>query len=91
MTQNEALFIHNLKTAIIFRAVEDYTTALKDKKLGKKWTWYDGAKIPVEYAIRENERFFRSNWFTLLTDINGEMIIKTIKEKVGVNDEGCIG
>ena len=32
--------------------------------------------------IREAERFLKSRWFAQLTDIDGEMLLKKLKEEV---------
>lgn len=47
---------HALINAIILQAVKDYRTALDDENTS---------------GIRECERFFRSDWFTFLTDVDG--------------------
>ena len=65
----------NLANAIILRAVEDYRETLgilryspndKDASIGK-------------YEI---ERFFRSDWFGLLTNIDPEMLIGKLRKEV---------
>lgn len=56
-----------LAHAIVKGAVEDYKHALI---LGNK------------YGIKENERFFRSNYYKILTDIPGEMLIQKLKTTV---------
>lgn len=55
---------HALINAIILQAVKDYRTALDDENTS---------------GIAECERFFRSDWFTFLTDVDGEIIIQQVK------------
>lgn len=50
---------HALINAIILQAVKNYRTALDDENTS---------------GITECERFFRSDWFTFLTDVDGEII-----------------
>ena len=54
---------HALINAIILQAVKDYRTALDDENTS---------------GIAECERFFRSDWFTFLTAVDGEIIIRQI-------------
>lgn len=55
-----------LVTAIVSQAVKDYLAALNYKNTS---------------GIAECEQFFRSDWFTFLTDVDGEIIIRRIKTK----------
>lgn len=55
---------HALINAIILQAVKNYRTALDDENTS---------------GITECERFFRSDWFTFLTDVDGEIIIRQVK------------
>lgn len=56
-----------LAEAIILQAVKDYRKALKHDERGRK---------------REIERFFRSEYFTVLTNISGEMLIRKLRAEV---------
>ena len=56
-----------LAEAIILQAVKDYRKALKHDERGRK---------------REIERFFRSEYFTVLTNISGEMMIQKLRAEV---------
>lgn len=58
---------HALINAIILQAVKDYRTALDDENTS---------------GIAECERFFRSDWFTFLTDVDGEIIIRQVKREI---------
>lgn len=64
-----------LANAIVLQAVKDYREALgilrfspKDKDAG--------------ISKNEIERFFRSGWFGLLTNINPEMLISRLRKEV---------
>lgn len=56
-----------LAEAIILHAAKDYRKALKHDERGRK---------------REIERFFRSEYFTVLTNISGEMLIRKLRAEV---------
>ena len=55
-----------LAAAIILQAVKDYRKALKKKERGQK---------------RECERFFRSQWFVILSDVDGESLIELLRKE----------
>lgn len=66
-----------LANAIIIQAADDYLKARCNKKL----------KIPPkkneashEYRMQECKRFFRSEWFGSLTQINPETLIRSLNE-----------
>lgn len=56
-----------LANAIILQAVKDYRKALKHDERGRK---------------REIEKFFRSEWFSILTNVSGEMLIQKLRAEV---------
>lgn len=56
-----------LANAIILQAAKDYRKALKHDERGRK---------------REIERFFRSEYFTVLTNVSGEMLIQKLRAEV---------
>jgi hypothetical protein len=58
--------------AIVKKAVDDYRRALDG--IG-----YDG-KSPA-YIIRDVEKFFRSHYFEILTDVNGEFLIEKLRQE----------
>lgn len=60
----------DLANAIIFQAVVDYKRALKSKKKEAKWT------------VRECEKFFRSDYYRTLTNVDGELIISKIRGEI---------
>ena len=65
----------NLANAIILQAVMDYRHALR--KLRKSSEDYQ-----AKDRIAEVERFFRSRWYSLLTDVDGEMILERLRKEV---------
>lgn len=66
----------NLANAIILQAVKDYRTALKclDRNPNNKRAQSDKAEV---------ERFFRSQWYSALTSVDGEMLIRSLQEEAG--------
>lgn len=67
----------DLADAIIIKAAKDYRAALRRKRRNP-------GSVKAEYSIREIERFFRSKWFTCLTDVKGEYLIERLKKETGV-------
>ena len=65
----------NLANAIILQVVKDYRKALSGCKVEKR----DSKSV-----IAECERFFRSEWFRELTDVNGEYLITSIRKEYGL-------
>ena len=62
-----------LANAIVIQAVKDYRDALRGIKVVK-------SKSP-EYTVSECENFFRSGWYSFLTKVNGEALIKRLQEE----------
>ncbi len=67
----------NLANAIILQAVRDYRTALKCLKL----TPNNRKALSDKEEI---ERFFRSKWYSTLTSVDGEMLIRSLSEEANV-------
>ena len=65
----------NLANAIILQAVKDYRKALARCVRHPEKESYHTEKDTLE-------RFFRSGWFSFLTDINPEMLIRKLGEEV---------
>lgn len=61
-----------LANAVVLQAVRDYRAALSKDNI---------------YRVRALEKFFRSDWFKVLCDLNGEMIIEKIKENMEVGND----
>ncbi len=64
-----------LVNAIILQAVKDYRRALRRIQRNP----LDGAP---KRRKREIERFFRSQWFKDICDLDGETIMKSLQEEV---------
>lgn len=67
---NEIIFIQELANAIVLQACEDYRSALRRKKYA---------------AMCDIEDFFRSDWFRMLTTVDGEYLIDKLR-KEGTNE-----
>ena len=68
----------HLAKSIIIQAITDYREILNNdriKKLSK-----------AKYNKAELESFFLSEWFQLLTDMDGQRLINLIKEQENYND-----
>lgn len=65
----------NLANAIILQAVRDYRTTLKCLK-NNPWN------RDADRKKNEIERFFRSQLFTVLTSVDGELLICSLHEEV---------
>ena len=58
--------------AIVKKAVDDYRKALDGKGYG--------GKTPAQ-VVREVEKFFRSQYFEVLTEVNGEFLIAKLRQE----------
>ena len=65
----------NLANAIIVQAAKDYQKALRQLRRNPKYT-------AAAYTKQEVERFFHSQWFQMLTDTDGRMILENLKKEV---------
>lgn len=65
----------NLANAIILQAAKDYRIALKSLKANP---WNRTAMADKD----EIERFFRSGWLSVLTSVDGEMLIRSLQMEV---------
>ena len=65
----------NLANAIILQAVKDYRMALKSLKANPRNRTAMADKDEIE-------RFFRSDWFSVLTSVGGEMLIRSLQMEV---------
>lgn len=64
----------SLANAIILQAVKDYRQARQ--KIKKRPRNED-----VKAMLRDCESFFLSEWFTYLTSIDGEVLLKKLQEE----------
>ena len=66
-----------LADEIIIRAVKDYRKALRTLK-------YHPENDTACRSKREVEKFFNSQWFGVLTEIDPEVLISRLRKEVGV-------
>ena len=64
-----------LANAIVLKAVKDYRTARRRVRRS-------AGAVKSRERIRECERFFRSNWFRVLTGVNGEELMDQLRREV---------
>lgn len=64
-----------LANAIILQAVKDYRAARRKLKRNPR-------NHLAQAEIDSIERFFRSQWYGCLTEVDGEMLIRKLKEEV---------
>lgn len=65
----------DLANAIILQAVKDYRMALKSLKANSRNRAAQADKTEIE-------RFFRSQWYSALTSVDGEMLIRSLQKEV---------
>ena len=64
----------NLANAVILQAVKDWREARRKLKKRPK---NEDAKL----MVKDCEDFFRSEWFTALTSVDGEILLRKLKEE----------
>lgn len=64
----------NLANAIVLSAVEDYRKALR--RLSK-----NPESKSTKADVDSMERFFRSSWYSVLTSVEGEFLIRKLREE----------
>ena len=67
-----------LANAIIIQAAKDYRAArkkLRRTRLSKE------ARYKAEAEVQSVERFFRSDWFSCLSELDGEFILRKLQEE----------
>lgn len=64
-----------LAAAIVLQAVKDYRTAIRWRRRhpGNKW---------ARMRIREIERFFRSEWYGQLSDVDPHELLQRLRQEV---------
>ncbi len=69
----------NLANAIIIQAVMDYRVALKMSRAGSK-------SSNPDFSCVRLEKFFLSDWFMVLTDLDGKVLMKSVQKEVFKDD-----
>ena len=64
-----------LANAVILQAAKDYRDALERLR-------YSPDDKSAKHDKLSIERFFRSDWFCILSNLNGELLLKKLKEEV---------
>lgn len=64
----------NLANGIVLRAVEDYRDALRELRINPS---YPNALRTVS----DVERFFRSGWFSVLTSLDGVVLMERLRKE----------
>ena len=64
-----------LANAVVLQAVSDYRVALKKIKAHPK------NREAISEAL-EIEKFFRSGWYSILTDVDGEYLIRRLQDEI---------
>lgn len=65
----------SLANTIIEQAAKDYRIALR-------YHFKHPGNTRYQQNVCEIERFFRSDWYTALTDVEGEYLIREIRRRV---------
>ena len=69
--------VYRLRDGIVLSAVGDYRDVLKKLQDPK----YKKHKENLEIEKDSLERFFLGNWFMMLTDINGEFLLREFRKE----------
>lgn len=64
-----------LANAIVIQAAKDYKSAIRTLKKHPK-------SRSAQAEITNLEEFFRSGWYSMLTDVDGEYLIKRLRKAV---------
>ena len=73
MQNSGIMSLQPLADGIVLQAVSDYRKALAGEGYGRN---------SAEDVMRECEKFFRSNYFCMLTKISGEYLIEELRKEV---------
>lgn len=71
---NEYEPYENLANAIVVLAAKDYRVALRKRKR------HPGSH-EAQYRVSKLEGFFRSEWYGILTDVDGEYLMERIRKE----------
>lgn len=71
---------YDLANAIVLNAVEEWRRSKFRLQFESLMSRYD------DEVVRECEKFFRSKWFNILTDLDGNAFIKQLKKGFDFDD-----
>ena len=63
-----------LADAIVVQAAKDYMTNLRKKQRNP-------GSASSEHDIKESQRFFRSDWYQILTSVDGEYLMGRLRKE----------
>lgn len=70
-----------LANAIIIQAVSDYRDSLRGKRAYRF--------VSVDDMLKDCERFFESEWFTILSKIDGVQLMRRLQEEYQNESKSC--
>ena len=70
-----------LANAIIIQAVSDYRDSLRGKRASRF--------VSVDDMLKDCERFFESEWFTILSKIDGVQLMRRLQEEYQNESKSC--
>lgn len=80
MQDNNLGWYQEIANGIVEQAVSDYRRALDGKRYNKI-DGYNMGKVTPEKIVEDCEKFFRSKYFHLLTNVNGEYLIEKLRKE----------
>lgn len=72
---------NTLANAIIIQAVSDYRDSLRGKRAYRF--------VSVDDMLKDCERFFESEWFTILSKIDGVQLMRRLQEEYQNESKSC--
>jgi len=73
-------FYEDLANAVIIQATKDWRQAVRTLKKHPRYQ-------PALLTREECERFFLGEWFMQLTNVDGRMILRKLKQEENLHDE----
>lgn len=71
----------NLANAIVIRACDDYRKSLSIPNKDSMCVYEGNDKMYIFQVIDDCERFFKSEWFTFLTSVDGLVIMESLRRE----------
>lgn len=62
-----------LANQIVLQAVSDYRKSLRGQRVN--------GRVPIRKMINDLDDFFRSDWYKMLTKVDGEILLKQLQEE----------